>query len=143
MTAARARKWLMVKWGATTAAVVGFLVCASLAVLDLRVLIKAGYPIAGRMDSASHELLDCTKIGPDGKKHGNPNCLPSMVEAIGGSARATAGAIAKAAPEISSSLKGASAESVVASRQSTAHRGSSGNSSSARALLRSPSPRFR
>lgn len=64
---------------------------------------------------ASDDLLSCT-VTVDGKLKGNPACLQSQLLAITGSTRATMGAVAKAAPEISRSIAEASVNSVTASK---------------------------
>jgi phage-related tail protein len=89
-----------------------FVSTAGVAVLKL-------YPTIGRIDEAGSLLLDCVKTGPDGKKHGDPDCLPSMIRAVGGSLRKASGEVAKAAPEIAQAAKDASKQSVEASRQAT------------------------
>jgi chromosome segregation ATPase len=66
------------------------------------------WPVAGRAEVASRQLLECK---------GNAACLQSQLLATVGSVKAIAGAVAKAAPEISLSIKAASANSVAASRQ--------------------------
>lgn len=78
-------------------------------------ILAAVLPLERRVNIATAQLLDCT-VSIDGKTKGNPACLQSQILAITGSTKATMGAVAKAMPEIATSLAAASANSVEASR---------------------------
>lgn len=73
------------------------------------------YQLLDRANVASSQLMDCVVTDETGK-HGNPACLQSQVLAITGSVRATMGAVAKAAPDIATSIRRASANSALASQ---------------------------
>jgi hypothetical protein len=68
-------------------------------------------PIVLRVDKASAQLLECKS---------NPACLQSQILATTGSVKAIAGAIAKSAPQVASTLTQASATSQRASNETVA-----------------------
>ena len=89
------------------------LACVALASAALCALALAGlgfwlWPTMIRVNTASAILLNCK---------GNAACLPSQMLALVGALKATAGAAARASPEIATAAKQASAYSVEASKR--------------------------
>lgn len=90
-----------------------FYMTMSFAAIALTVsIVQTNYQVGlllHRANTASEQLFEC---------RGNAACLQSQILATVGSTKATMGAVAKAMPEITASIKALSANSVEASRES-------------------------